>query len=251
MNCVDIISRLGYECAPRPNSGARVFSPFTFSDGTHIGVYVEPISRDEVVVTDHGDAFMHLSSQGARITEPRIRWAIQNCAPATVDEGGAIRMVARVEAVGAAVAAVLEASLRISHRQSDWMPSIAQERFTEIVAKELESVAPNRVQRNVMAIGISGHQLEFPLGLKLPDQTTAYIQTIAADAGRLNWGVVQRATGKMVDLQQTGLSPHLRLVVIDDEDNLSEASRAITLLSTNATVLPFSARSEWRHRFAA
>lgn len=251
MNCAEIISRLGYECAPRPNSGARIFSPFTFADGTHIGVYVEPISGDEVVVTDHGDAFMHLSSQGARVTERRIQWAMRHCAPAIVSEGGAIQMVARLENVGEAVAAVLDASLRISHQQPEWTPSIAQERFTEIVAREIEAVAPNRVQRDVTAIGISGHQLEFPLGIKLPDETIAYIQPIAADNGRLNWGVVQRATGKMVDLQQTGLPSDLRLVVIDDEAAHTEAPRAITLLSTNATVLPFSMRQEWRQRFAA
>jgi hypothetical protein len=251
MNCTGLLQHLGFECAPRPNNGARIFSPFTFSDGTHLGVYVEPLQDGKLLVTDHGDAFMHLSGQGVKITPRRLRWAATRCAPVDVSEGGALQLVSDTGRIGAAVAAVLDASLRIAHQQVDWAPSIAAAQFTELVAEEIKAIAPEKVRRSVTVIGVSGHQIEFPIGVALPDRSIAFVQPISSDGRHIDWAAVYRATGKMTDIQQAGIDADRRLIVLDDSSARDDAARAITLLHTSATVLPFSTRETWLERFAA
>ncbi|GAA4400463.1 DUF1828 domain-containing protein [Quisquiliibacterium transsilvanicum] len=251
MNCSEIINSLGFDCAPRPNAGLRVFSPFTFGDGTGIGVYVEPLSDDSALVTDHGDAFMHLSSHGVAITHRRLRWAQQRCSGVEVSDGGVIQAVARISQLGDAIASVLDAALLIGHQQQDWTPSVARERFVKQVAAEIERVAPQRLLHSPKVVGFSGHQLEFPLGVELSDSGIVYIQTVAAVNDELDWSTVYRTAGKMTDIREAGIASDRRVVVIDDRSAIDDIPRAMTLLGTSATVLEFSHRGSWIERFAA
>ncbi len=67
----------------------------------------------------------------------------------------------------------------------------------------------------------------------------------------MDWSAIYRATGKMLDIREAGVSPDRRVVVIDDSGSADEVPRAITMLNTSATVLPFSLRDKWLGRFAA
>lgn len=251
MNCADVLQLLGFQCAARPNNGLRVFTPFSLDDGTMLGVYVEPIAGDAVRVTDHGDTAMTLSAHGIAITPKRLKKLAAVCRPVNVTDGGALEVMTSAAQVGTAVAAVIDASLRMGHRQAEWAPKPHEERFVDLVAAELNRVAPKRVRRGPIVTGISGHQLEFPIGVAMGSGRTAFVQPIAAVDAEIDWGSVYRTTGKMSDLQQAGLPAELRLVVLEDEAAPKDAGRAATLLESCATVLLHGDRERWIGRFAA
>ncbi len=45
MNCTNLLENLGFTCAPRNNGALRLWSPFTFDDGEHLGLFLEPLEE--------------------------------------------------------------------------------------------------------------------------------------------------------------------------------------------------------------
>lgn len=160
-------------------------------------------------------------------------------------------MVVTPDRLGDAIASVLDAAMLIGHQQRDWAPEVDRDRFVKQVETELKRIAPKRLRRAPRITGFSGHQLEFPLGVDTPDGGVVYIQPIGTINSEMDWSAIYRATGKMLDIREAGVSPDRRVVVIDDSGSADEVPRAITMLNTSATVLPFSLRDKWLGRFAA
>ena len=57
---------------------------------------------------------------------------------------------------------MLNTAIAISHAEARWLPKSSEERFNQIVGRELQAIAGEHLQRNVTVQGVSGHQLEFP-----------------------------------------------------------------------------------------
>src|ERR1035437_7038886 len=91
MNCTNLLENLGYTCAPRNNGALRLWSPFTFDDGEHLGLFLEPLGGDQWLVTDHADTLMHASAMGANLIKPRLERIRSRFPSVEWTEGGALR----------------------------------------------------------------------------------------------------------------------------------------------------------------
>ncbi|MFA5058972.1 MAG: DUF1828 domain-containing protein, partial [Opitutaceae bacterium] len=216
MNCANLLENLGYACAPRDNGALRLWSPFTFDDGEHLGVFVEPSGQGLWLVTDHADALIHASALGANLSKSRLDRMRNRLGGVQLSEGGALSLVSHQEDLPNAVTAVLNAAIAISHAERGWLPKTQEERFNTLLGKELDSVAGSRLLKKVAVTGVSGHQIEFPFAVDDPETGRQYIQTVAHGDERLDWGDVYKAGGKMLDLKSAGAEDNQRIVVVED-----------------------------------
>lgn len=249
MNCANLLENLGYVCAPRNNGALRLWSPFTFGDGEHLGVFLEPSGQGQWLVTDHADALMHASALGANITKARLDRVRNRLGGVQLSEGGALSLVTGQDGLPNAVTAVLNAAIVISLAERDWLPKTQEERFNSLLGKELETVAGTRLRRKVAVTGVSGHQIEFPFVVDDPESGAQYIQTVAHGDERLDWGDVYKAGGKMLDLKSAGADDSQRIVIVEDQPGDEELGKAVTLLGYTAMVLLYSHREQWLPRF--
>lgn len=249
MNCVNLLENLGFACAQRGNGALRLWSPFTFDDGEHLGLFLEPLGGDQWLITDHADTLMHASALGAKLTKPRLEGIRSRFPEVELTEGGALRATTTQTDLPGVVTAVLNTAIAISHAETRWLPKSSEERFNQIVGRELLAIAGERLQRNVSVQGVSGHQLEFPFVIDLPDTGRHFIQPVASGDEHIDWGNVYRAGGKMLDLKSAGADEHQRVVVIEDIPGDGELGKAITFLSVTTSVLMFSHRAQWLEKF--
>ena len=249
MNCANLLESLGFACAPRGNGALRLWSPFTFDDGEHLGLFLEPIGNDQWLVTDHADTLMHVSAMGAKLTKARLASIRSRFPGVELTESGALQSTAAQRNLPGTVTAVLNTAIAISHAESQWLPKTSDERFIQTVGRELQLVANQHLQRNITVQGVSGHQLEFPFVVDLPESGRHFIQPIASGDQHVDWGNVYKAGGKMLDLKSAGADEHQRIVILEDIPGDEELGKAITFLSVTTSVLLFSHREQWLERF--
>lgn len=113
MNCTHLLENLGYVCAPRAGGALRLWSPFTFDDGEHLAVFLEPETDDQWLITDHADTLMHASAHGARITPQRLDRIRKKYSAVTISEGGVLSTVATPETLPNAITAVMNTAISI------------------------------------------------------------------------------------------------------------------------------------------
>lgn len=99
MNCANLLENLGYACAPRANGALRVWSPFTFDDGEHLAVFLEPSGNGQWLVTDHADTLMHASAYGANITKSKLDRIRNRFQKVGITDGGALSAVASYDSL--------------------------------------------------------------------------------------------------------------------------------------------------------
>jgi hypothetical protein len=249
MICANLLQNFGYDCAPRPDGALRIWAPFTFDDGEHLGVYVEPNGDGQWLVTDHADTLMHASAQGAELKSSRINLLRKKFNAVDLSKGGEISIVSSEEDLPAAVTAVLNMAISITHLEDSWRPQVYEEKFISTVGKELESVVGNKLHRKAIVTGVSGHQIEFPFAIDDPDAGRQYIQPVAYGNDHVAWANVYKTHGKMSDIKSAGAEDKQRIVIIEDALSDAEIGKAITLLSLAATVLLYSHRAQWLPRF--
>ncbi len=249
MNCANLLENLGYACAPRANGALRVWSPFTFDDGEHLAVFLEPAGNGQWLVTDHADVLMHASAYGANITKSKLDRIRRRFDKVDISDGGALSAVATRDTLPSTITDVLNTAIAISHLESTWRPGSQEQRFNSSVGKELAIVAGNALQRDVTVSGVSGHQFKFPFAIDDPNEGRQYVQPVAYGDGRLDWANVYKAHGKMFDLKSAGAEDSQRIVVVEDRPGDAEIGKAVTLLSYTAMVLLYSHRSQWLQRF--
>lgn len=251
MNCANLLENLGYACAPRSNGALRIWSPFTFDDGEHLGVFIEPVGHGQWLVTDHADALMHVSSLGANLTRSRLDRIRSRLGQVQLSEGGVLSQIAPQDDLPNVVTAMLSAAIDISRAELDWLPKSKEERFNSLLCKELETAAGKQLQKKVVVTGVSGHQIEFPFAVNNPKTGIQYIQTVSHGDDRLDWGDVYKAGGKMLDLKSAGADDDQRIVIVEDEPGDEDLGKAVTLLSYTAMVLLYSHRKQWLQRFSS
>lgn len=249
MNCKTLLENLGFTCAHRDNGAIRLWSPFTFDDGEHLGLFLEPLGGDQWLITDHADTLMHACAMGAKLTKPRLE-RIRNRFPSVeLTEGGALRVMSAQAELSTAITAAMNTAIAISHAEPSWLPKTNEEQFIQLVGHELQAVAGKHLQRSVSVQGVSGHQIEIPFVIDLPNTGRHYIQPIASGDGHVDWSNVYRAGGKMLDLKSAGADDNQRIVVIEDTPGDEELGKAITFLSVTTSVLMFSRRDKWLEQF--
>ena len=249
MNCANLLENLGYTCAPRQNGALRLWSPFTFDDGEHLGLFLEPSGNGQWLVTDHADTLMHASAHGAELTPTRLNKIRAQFADVKISEGGALMAVTGQDNLARTVTEVLNAAIAISHAEKSWKPKTREQKFIATVGQELEAVAGKKLQRNITVSGVSGHQIKFPFAIDDPVAGRQFIQPVAYGDERVDWGNVYKASGQMFDLKSAGAEESQRIVIVEDSPGDEELGKAVTLLSYTAKVLLFSHRAQWLPRF--
>jgi hypothetical protein len=244
MNCADLISSLGFSCKQLSGGAIRLWSPFTYGrDGQLVSLFVEP-TNGGFLVSDNAQSFMHAVTMGVDVTKSRlemIRAAISD-QTISVSKSGEITAVAHPESLGSAIVGVLNAALTVSAFESTWMPR-SQATFERSVGVMLESILGTRLKTKVKVTGASGHQMEFPFAVDAAGNTT-YIQTVAYGHGRVDWSLVYRGLGKMLDLKNADPGFSERAIILEDSPD-EELAKAATLLSNSAKVVPFSRAKAW------
>lgn len=251
MNCTDLIASIGFSCKQISPNTMRLWSPFTYgNDGHVVGLYLEK-SNAGYRITDDAEALMHSASMGINITKRRIDLLKRVCGESVmVSDSGVISATANDNNLTDALSAVLNATLAVSHYEIDWMPRIKSESFTQEVAAVLEVTLGERLKKNVVVTGASGHQIEIPLVIEKNKEST-YIQPVAYGDDRVDWDNVYRGLGKMLDLKSAGAEDQFRTIVIDDRSKDDELTQAVTLLTHTATVVNYSRLDNWARRLAA
>jgi hypothetical protein len=244
MNCSEIISSLGFHCKELADGALRLWSPFTYGrDGQVIALYVEP-TNSGYLISDNAESFMHASAMGATLSKSRMQ-AIRSIAGANaeVTKGGEIVASASDATLGSAVVGVLNAALAVSHYERQWVPR-SPTAFSEAVGRVLESIAPDRLKRNVIITGASGHEMRIPFAVTKGLETT-YIQPVAYGDGAVDWSHVYRGLGKMLDLKNAGIAEHSRTIIVEDVPDDEDIDKSVTLLSNAASVVYFSKIRPW------
>lgn len=249
MNCTNLLENLGYTCAQRQNGALRLWSPFTFDDGEHLALFLEPSGNGQWLITDHADTLMHASAHGAKLTRPRLDKIKEQFTTVKISEGGALVAVTDEDNLARTVTDVLNTAIAISHAEESWRPKTREQKFVATVGQELEAVVGNKLLRNVTVTGVSGHQIEIPFAIDDPTMGRQLIQPVAYGDERMDWANVYKASGKMLDLKSAGAEEGQRIVVVEDIPGDDELGKAATLLSYTATVLLFSHRAQWLPRF--
>ncbi|MEQ6340667.1 MAG: DUF1828 domain-containing protein [Gammaproteobacteria bacterium] len=249
MNCANLLENLGYTCAPRQNGALRLWSPFTFDDGEHLGLFLEPSGNGQWLVTDHADTLMHASAHGAELTPYRLNKIRAQFADVKISEGGALMAVTDQDNLARTVTEVLNTAIAISHAEESWRPKTREQKFIATVGQELEAVAGKKLQRNITVSGVSGHQIKFPFAIDDPAAGRQFIQPVAYGDERVDWGNVYKASGQMFDLKSAGAEESQRIVIVEDSPGDEELGKAVTLLSYTSIVLLFSHRDQWLPRF--
>lgn len=249
MNCTNLLEDLGYTCAPRQSGAVRLWSPFTFDDGEHLGLFLEPSDNGQWLVTDHAATLMHASAHGARLTPSRLNKIRAQFVAVEISEGGALRVVTGQDNLARTVIEVLNVAIAISHAEESWRPKTREQKFVAAVGQELEAVAGKKLQRNITVSGVSGHQIEFPFAIDDAAAGRQFIQPVAYGDERVDWGNVYKASGKMFDLKSAGAEESQRIIIVEDTPGDEELGKAVTLLSYTAKVLLFSHRAQWLPHF--
>lgn len=249
MNCAQIVSSLGFQCKELADGSLRLWSPFTYGrDGHVIALYIEPTSNG-YLISDNAESFMHASSMGAALSKSRIA-AIRSVAgaDAEVTASGEIIASASESTIGTAVIGALNAALAISHYERQWVPR-SPTAFSDAVGRVLDSIAGERLRRNVAVTGSSGHEMRIPFVVQNgPDMT--YIQPVAYGESAVDWSHVYRGLGKMLDLKNAGMPEASRAIVVEDVPGDDEIDNSVTLLSNAASVVYFSKFRHWaQNRF--
>ena len=112
--------------------------------------------------------------------------------------------------------------------------------FERTIAKVLSEKYGSRLSRTPSAVGASGHELQFPLGLDIGKPGQQFIQPIAAKTdGSVNWRSVYQATGKFLDLKNNEI-PGGRVVVIESANNIESIHQAEVILQNAARVIEYT-----------
>lgn len=251
MNCANLLENLGYTCAPRQNGAFRLWSPFTFDDGEHLGLFLEPSDNGQWRVTDHADTLMHASALGAKLTQTKLNKIRAQFTDVKISEGGALIAVTGQDNLARTITDVLNVAIAISHAEEGWKPKTREQKFIATVGQELEAVAgKKKLLRNVAVCGVSGHQMVFPFAIDDASAGRQFIQPVAYGDEPIDWANVYKTSGKMFDLKSAGADDGQRFVIVEDNQDDEELGEAVTLLSHNANVLLFSHRDLWLPRTA-
>src|SRR3569833_356839 len=239
MNCAELVGRLGFRCKPLNNGAFRIWSPFTNGDdGQRDALYIEP-SADGYRITDNAESLMHASSMRANLSSSRLSILRRANGSVRISEGGEIFASASIENLSTTLIEVLNTALAVGHCESMWQPKEASTSFQEAVGAVLQDAAGDRLRRNAVVSGASGHQIEIPFVIDGETKST-YIQPVAYGYDRVDWDSVYRGLGKMLDLKNAGADEQNRALILEDNAGDDEIGKAATLLSVSASVVYFS-----------
>lgn len=246
MNCNLLAKATQWACAPAGSNAILAHAPITIgNDGQHVSFYVMEDTPGHFYLTDAHSTIQHAIDHGAKPTVARLQKVAKTPGAlyAKLAQDGEITAEADASSLNFALWDALRLAMAISDNEAAWVPKTRQERFAAQVAKTLRAKLPaNTVVTKPRLPGVSGHQIEFPLGILLPNGGgICAIQPVGvSDDHRVDWGHVYQSFGKLSDLKRASAEgfPN-RVVVMEVGASNEEFGRATTVLSEAARVLLF------------
>lgn len=258
MNCNLLAEATKWACAPAGRNAILAHAPITLGkDGQHISFYVMEDSPGHFYLTDAHSTIQHAMDHGAKPTVARLQ-KIAN-APgalyAKLAQDGEVTAEADSTTLNFALWDALRLAMAISDNEIAWVPKTRQERFASQVAKTLRAKLPTgSVVTKPRLQGVSGHQIEFPLGILLPGGTgIRAVQPVGvSDDHRVDWGHVYQSFGKLSDLKRASADGFQnRVVVMESGASNEEFGRATTVLADAARVLLYEDSSSFAKELMA
>jgi hypothetical protein len=245
MNCHSFSANTNWNCMPSGQNSMLVHAPITLgNDGQQASFYVMEDAPGHFYLTDAHATILHAIDHGARPSDARIQKiaATPGARHARISKDGEITAEGSTTELRMALWDALRLALAISDNEIAWLPKTRQERFATQVAKTLKAKLPlGSVISKPKLTGVSGHQIEFPLGVLLPNGDVRAVQPIGvSDDHRVDWGYIYQSYGKLIDLKKASAKCYSnRIVVMEEGAPNDEFGRAVTVLSEAAKVLTF------------
>ncbi|MEK6418449.1 MAG: hypothetical protein V4801_02515 [Burkholderia gladioli] len=250
MNCRDIATAMNWACTPVGSRTLQIHAPVSLGlDGQLASFYLMEDSPGRFFLTDAQSTVSHAIDHGAKITPSRLKKIaeVPGARHASLAEDGEITASGENAELRFALWDALRLALAISDNEVAWLPRSRHERFAAQVAKNLRAELPRgSVVSKPRLVGVSGHQIEFPIGVVMPEAgSIIVVQPIGvSEDHRVDWGYIYQSYGKLADLKKaTPKNINNRVVVMESGAPADEFGRAATVLSETARVLTFENRS--------
>jgi hypothetical protein len=240
MNCTVIGTQLGFTCKPVSDSVFYLESPISLAfDGNLIGAYVQNMGNGSFRISDNADTLFSAMTHGVRPTAAKGRKLAELVAMSGLDlsDDGEIFKACSEDQLPFYLARFIEAAEHVGFACNKLRPSPVS-RFDRVIETVLRSAYPSQLKTDFYIIGASGHQLTLPFALVDDSRETTLIQTIPTKNGKVDWSLVYRAVGKMLDIKNAHSDAH-RAVILEPGDE-GESRKAATALADAAEVLIYT-----------
>jgi hypothetical protein len=223
MNCAELAERVarsglsGWKCAPG-ETFLRLQTPFRYSDGGWIEVFVETYAND-LIVTDFGEAARFLEGHGIDPSRGATRRRLIELA---IELGGATSTDGAIEIHVGNPDKLFEAALRLAQimtRVGD-LSLGARGALGATFPEELEEflrekIPASHVERNAPVQGkITQHRVD--LLVSVSDTHPAAIEALAATSANSARSQLAFTIQKFVDIRRRGLEAPTLVAVVDD-----------------------------------
>lgn len=250
MNCADISRQLGFRCRNISDGLTYIQSPLTLSfDGMAIGAFVQDLGRGLVRISDNSDILFTAMTHGIAADQRRAKRFVEiaNRSGISLSENGELHTICSQDQVGFQIARFIEAASRIGDACGD-MLDVHIPKFQRKVGRILSKHYKERMRRDFLLVGASGHQLSFPFVLNPGTNRQMVIQTISAgSAGKPNWASIYGTVGKMGDLKNSGT--HIKRTVILERGEEESTQQAMVALAETASIIVYDGHDD--HLFKA
>lgn len=239
INCETIASVTNWSCTPAGAAAVRAVSPFGLADGgQHIAFYIGCPTPETFFLTDACETAIFAEQLG--ITLSKARMDVLNRTPgvsrARFEADWSIEATGTIQGLQSALWDAAKLALALSFKADQWQPKFAEAKFRSVVLAELRTqLGLERVLEQVRVRGASGHEIEFPIGVKRDDGAMLFVQPVALDNGKINWPTVYEVQGKLFDLKAASDIEN-RLTVIEEGAAPDEFNRAVNFLSLSSRV---------------
>lgn len=243
MNVEEITKHLGGEYTPLSEKSGYLRTPLTIPwSGTIICAFLVRDLPGQLRITDDSAILFDALSHSVRSSPARgraLRAIAEQCG-VKLSEEGELYVHCNEDDAPYYVARFLEAADRIAYASMGMRPK-ASERFEMEVGTVLDRVFENRVRRQVVASGASGHTLRFPFAIAGMATHDTIIQPVSAGPnGQADWGNIYKAAGKLMDAKNNLALQFRRCAVLEAADGEDALAQARAVLAESANVLVFN-----------
>lgn len=251
MNCTLIGAQLGFKCKPVADGLVYLESPLSLPfDGNLIGAYIQDMGNGQVRISDNADTLFVAMTHGVKPTAEKGRKLADLVAASGLElsDNGEIFKACPEGQLGFYLARFIEAAEHVGFACNKLRPAPVS-RFDQVVGAALKAAYPKTLKTDYKIVGASGHQLTLPFALEAEDGKATLIQTVSTRDGKVDWSLVYRAVGKMLDIKNAHESTQRRVILEagDEDDN----RKAATALADAASVIIYTNPLQLRHALAA
>lgn len=240
MNCTLIGTQLGFNCRPVADGLFYLESPLSLPfDGNLIGAYIQEMGNGQVRISDNADTLFAAMTHGVKPNAEKGRKLADLVAASGLElsDRGEIFKACPESQLGFYLARFMEAAEHVGFACNKMRPAPAS-RFDQVIGSALKAAYAMKLKTDFKITGASGHQLTLPFVIEAEKGPATLIQTIAAKDGKVDWSLVYRAVGKMLDIKNAHADSKRRVILEPGDDD--ENRRAATALADAATVVIYT-----------